>query len=543
MSDPPPGNPVPPGNPLPLGNPVPPPPPMSPNPPNVAAPTAPSGDNGDTRVRRWWRRFVRRAGRMARAAWPRTLRTRLVLALVALVAVLGAVISATSASLLHGYLVQRLDRQLVAASQRGMAAVGESGTAADTIVATLGQSPGTIGAIISRRGIDISMLTPAAGAETISPRAPQRLLSVPVDGTPTTVDLGGGLGEYRVSAAALRPDVVLLVGLPLDELNATVARLAWVILAATAAAVLLVAGAGTLLVSLALRPLRRVAGTATEVSELPLDRGEVALAVRLRDADADPRSEVGRVGASVNRMLDHVASALTAREASESKVRRFVADASHELRTPLASIRGYAELPRRSGAELPPDTVHALARIEAESERMTSLVEELLMLARLDEGIPGASEPVDLSRLVVETVGDAHAAGREHHWRLDVPAEPVRVNGDEPQLRRLLLNLLTNARVHTPPGTTVSVALGVEGADAVLSVSDDGPGIPEALQPNLFERFTRGDDSRSRATGSTGLGLAIVRAVTTAHGGRVTVRSEPGATTFRVTLPLGPREP
>jgi len=291
-------------------------------------------------------------------------------------------------------------------------------------------------------------------------------------------------------------------------------------------------------VRLALRPLQRVTATATRVAQLPLDRGEVALDDRVPSGDSDPRTEVGRVGAALNRMLDHVNLALESRQASERKVRQFVADASHELRTPLASIRGYSELTRRSGQELPPDAMHALGRIESESVRMTGLVEDLLLLARLDEGRELKMEPVDLTMLLVDAVSDAHAAGRDHVWDLELPDEPLEAIGDEPRLRQVITNLLANARVHTDAGTTVVVALAAEGDRAVVTVTDNGPGIPAELQGTMFERFARGDSSRFRGTGSTGLGLAIVAAVVAAHHGEVTVDSKPGRTEFRVALPL-----
>jgi two-component system OmpR family sensor kinase len=237
-------------------------------------------------------------------------------------------------------------------------------------------------------------------------------------------------------------------------------------------------------------------------------------------------------------MLGHVAGALQARQDSEARVRRFVADASHELRTPLASIRGYAELTRRSGQRLPADVVHAFSRVESEAIRMTGLVEELLLLARLDDGRPSAREPVDLCRLLVDVISDAHAAGPGHRWQLALPDEAVEVCGDEPQLHQIIANLLANARVHTPVGTTVAVRLGLRGNEALLEVIDNGPGISPELLPEVFERFARGDGSRSRGTGSTGLGLAIVSAVVTAHGGRVGVSSKPGWTRFTIHLPV-----
>jgi two-component system OmpR family sensor kinase len=246
---------------------------------------------------------------------------------------------------------------------------------------------------------------------------------------------------------------------------------------------------------------------------------------------------VGQVGAAINRMLGHVASALSVRQESENKVRQFVADASHELRTPLASIRGYAELTRLGNHQLPDDVTHAIGRVESEAKRMTSLVEELLLLARLDEGRDLQRQPFDVTRLMVDVVSDAHAAAPEHHWSLDQPEGPIVINGDAPRLHQAVSNLLMNAKVHTQEGTNVEVALALAGEDVVITVTDDGPGIPEEFQSQLFERFARGDGSRSRVAGSTGLGLAIVRAVVGGHGGSVGVTSRPGRTEFSIRLP------
>ncbi len=273
------------------------------------------------------------------------------------------------------------------------------------------------------------------------------------------------------------------------------------------------------------------------MTELPLAKGEVDLSVRVPDSDTDMRTEVGQVGAALNRMLGHVGDALAVRHASETRVRQFVADASHELRTPLAAIRGYAELTRRGRDTVPGDVAHALGRIESESARMTALVDDLLLLARLDSGRPLDRDPVQLSQIVADSVNDAHAASPDHRWRLELPDEPVTVTGDSARLRQVLANLLANARTHTPRGTTVTTSLAVVDDSAIVSVADDGPGVPEQVLPDIFERFARGDTSRSRAAGSTGLGLAIVTAVVDAHGGRVEVSSRPGATVLRVHLP------
>jgi two-component system OmpR family sensor kinase len=303
---------------------------------------------------------------------------------------------------------------------------------------------------------------------------------------------------------------------------------------------LIIAGAvGAVIVRRTLAPLQRVAGIATRVSELPLHEGEVALAVRVPERDADPGTEVGQVGLALNRMLGHIGAALTARHATETRVRQFVADASHELRTPLAAIRGYAELTRRSQAEVPAEIAHAMSRVESEADRMTVLVQDLLLLARLDAGRPLDAASVDLTRLVLDAVSDARIAAQGHQWQLELPAEPVMVVGDVDRLHQVLANLLSNARTHTPPGTTVTTGVAVSAGRGVeLTVTDDGPGIAGGLLPDVFERFARGDSSRSRAAGSTGLGLSIVAAVVEAHGGTVGVVSEPGKTRFTVRLPV-----
>jgi two-component system, OmpR family, sensor kinase len=362
---------------------------------------------------------------------------------------------------------------------------------------------------------------------------------VPVDGRRHTVELPG-LGKYRV--VILPPGegrVARAIGLPLSEVTDTVYRLAAVMTVVSLLGLLLAGMIGAATVRWTLRPLHRVAATAGRVAELPLDRGEVALGVRVPDQDTDARTEVGQVGAALNRMLGHVAHALSARQASEARVRKFVADASHELRTPLASIRGYAELTRRDRGDIPPQVAHALTRVESEAVRMTGLVEDLLLLARLDAGRPVERRPVDLSAMVVDAVSDAHAAGPNHRWSLDLPDDPVVITGDQSRLHQVIANLLANARTHTPSGTEVTVRLTLTD-DVLLQVIDDGPGIPPDLLPEVFERFTRADVSRSRATGSTGLGLAIVAAVVEAHQGTVAVDSTPGHTVFTVHLPRDP---
>jgi signal transduction histidine kinase len=333
-------------------------------------------------------------------------------------------------------------------------------------------------------------------------------------------------------------DTVLVAGLPVAPTQNTINTVLLTEVLVFAVVLVLAAASGIWLVRLSLRPLRRVAATATQVAELPLDAGDVALPAGV--PDTDPRTEVGQVGAAFNRMLGHVQRALGRRAASEARLRRFAADASHELRTPLSAIRGYAELALRHPGPVPEEVTHALSRVQSESARMSVLVDDLLLLARLDAGRPLASEPVDLSRLCIDATSDAHAARRDHRWRLDLPDDPVVVLGDEHRLHQVLANLLSNAGKHTPAGTTVTVTL-TDSDPVQLSVHDDGPGIPPDLIPELFERFSRADTSRWRAGdssgASTGLGLAIVDAVVTAHGGTIAVSSRPGDTRFAITLP------
>ncbi|MGH3827581.1 MAG: sensor histidine kinase, partial [Pseudonocardiaceae bacterium] len=370
----------------------------------------------------------------------------------------------------------------------------------------------------------------------LSPSYTAALVALPVDAAPRGLRLGRE--DYRVVTVRAPDGDVLVTGLPLTGVDDTVTRLVTIEMIVIGSALVLTGVTGTTIVRLTLRPLTRVAGTASRVADLPLDRGEVALAERVPEADTDPRTEVGQVGLALNRMLGHVGAALEARQASETRLRRFVADASHELRTPLAAIRGYAELTRRSAESVPPDIAHMLARVESQAERMTTLVEDLMLLARLDAGRPLDRAPVDLSRLVIDAVSDAHAMSPEHHWRLTAPDAELTVSGDAAGLAQVLANLLANTRTHTPPGTIVSVTLAPVDGQVTLSVVDDGPGVPPDLLPHVFERFARGDSSRSRAAGSTGLGLSIVDSVVTAHGGSVDVTSFPGHTAFTVRLPL-----
>lgn len=484
-----------------------------------------------------------------------TLRTRLVAVVVLLLFLVSTAVGAATELVLHHYLLGRLDAQLASAQHRRMPGAdgtsdgfgfrdpdGPPGEGGDRGVNQPGNAVGTIGAVFTNGKLDGNpiQINDSGGVTVLGTAAANSLGETPRDAVPHSRHVAG-LGNYRVLATPTTDggsSVVTVTGLPLSSVNQTVLHVLYVELAAIGAGLLLAGFAGATTIRIALRPLRRVAATATRVTELELDRGEVALADRVPERDTDPRTEVGQVGVALNSLLGHVDAALTARQASEMRVRQFVADASHELRTPLAVIRGYAELTRRGREQAPVDIAHALTRVESEAERMTTLVEDLLLLARLDSGRPLETRPVDLTSMLVDTVSDAHAAGPDHVWRLDVPDEAVEVPGDEARLHQVFANLLANARTHTPPGTPVTVSLRVEGDNARITVADAGPGVPAELAPTVFERFARGDGSRSRAAGSTGLGLAIVSAVTAAHRGSVTLESVPGRTVFGVVLPV-----
>jgi two-component system, OmpR family, sensor kinase len=362
------------------------------------------------------------------------------------------------------------------------------------------------------------------------------LRAVPADGRVHVVDLPG-VGSFRVRAMSLRGGEILS-GMSTHRVDEAVGKLVLAEILLGLAAMGVAVGAGRLLVRRQLQPLRQVASTAHEVATLPLTSGEIGTTVRVPHELTDERSEVGQVGSALNTMLAHVEHALDERHRSELQVRQFVADASHELRTPLTTIQGYAELSRRTGRADAEQLGRAMGKVESEAARMSSLVEDLLLLARLDAGRPLARDDVDLTRLVLESVSDARVVGPDHRWLLDLPDEPVVAPGDEQRLHQLVTNLLNNARRHTPAGTSVSVGVREDGRTAVLWVQDDGPGLPPELAATAFERFTRGDSSRTRESGGAGLGLSLVDAITSAHGGRVSVESAPGRTRFEVRLPV-----
>ena len=471
-----------------------------------------------------------------------SLTSRLVVTTVTLVAVLSVLIGAATTLAMRNYLTDQLDRDLLNAA-RAVPAEHDSDDdgppGAEGRFSGRNQGPGTLNAFLGsqRRGV---VLGSGPGDErALSSSALEVLDGVRADGRVHAVDLPA-FGSYRVTALEARlvsgsgnDDGLLVIGLPASDVNATLASLVWWEALLGVLGVLAAAGAASYVVRRQLRPLREVAQTAHTVAALPLASGEIDLAERVPERLTDERTEVGQVGSALNTLLAHVESSLAERHRSEQRVRQFVAHASHELRSPLATIAGYTELARRRPDDAE-TTRTALDKVEEESGRMTTLVEDLLLLARLDSGRPLQRDPVDLTRLLLEAVSDARVLAPDHRWRLDLPDHALEVTGDEQRLHQVVTNLLTNARRYTPPGTTVTVSAHGHG----FAVHDDGPGFPPELADQAFERFARADASRTRGADSgAGLGLALVQAIVHAHGGRVTLASRPGDTTLTVTLP------
>lgn len=470
---------------------------------------------------------------------PGTLGRHLVTQVSLIVAVVAILLSVVTLVAVRQIFVGQVDDQVRAAAARqnrdpgsqdgqgGPPGIGFGGNPIGTVFVVSAPGSDTAVAAIVREGT-------AGSTEAVTKDATEQLLQVPSDGKIRTVRLDG-LGEYRVRSVS-SPTKILVTGVPLTEVNSMIKTMALIELAAVLLAIVAAMAISAAIVRRNLRPLNQLADTANQVSSLALDRGEVALPVRV--PEQDPRSEVGQVGLAFNHMLNNVEAALSARQQSETKVRQFVADASHELRNPLAAIRGYSELTRRDRGSLPEQTAFAMARIEAESGRMSTLVEDMMLLARLDNDPTLALEVTDVSEIVLNAVSDARVAGPDHQWRVSLPDDPQLAMADPYRLQQVVVNLLSNARRHTPAGTRVTVQV-QPATDAILvTVSDNGPGIDPAVLPTVFERFARADAARAHAEEpSTGLGLAIVSAVMSAHHGSVGVESVPGHTQFSLLFP------
>jgi len=461
-----------------------------------------------------------------------SLTSRLVLTAVGLVVLVALLIAAVATTALHANLVNQLDEDLRAISGvRGPSGDGPGGPPPDGLPQLERRGgPETLTAVFVGEDRTGEVVPGRDDVEELSDEALDQLADVPTDGDIHQLDVAG-VGEYRVIAVD-RTFGTEVTGLPTEPIDESITSLMVAEALLIGLGAIIAAGAGVHLVRRQLRPLTEVAATAHAVAALPLAEGDFDLSERVPEHLTDERTEVGQVGAALNSLLMHVETSLEARHRSEQQVRQFVADASHELRTPLATIVGYTELARtRPDAET---AATALGKVEEEAGRMTTLVEDLLLLARLDSGRPMRREPVDLTRVLVEAVSDARVLAPGHRWRIVVPDEPIEVTGDEQGLHQVVTNLLTNARKHTPSGTTVTVTARTSGAPG-FDVHDDGPGFPPGVVDHAFERFARGDASRHRA-GGAGLGLALVQAIVRSHGGTVRLTSDPGDTTVAVRL-------
>ena len=492
-----------------------------------------------------WRR---RAETLRHRMQPRTLRTRLVLVVSGLLLVALAVFGWVSFAILRQSLVLQsqntLDTLALYAQphiqdeidiQGRVPAFGEEigpMLSADTFYFVL-DSTGTVTSAYLSRDYDYRELTSAEIGQL------RLALGEAEYGGEVSVD---GIGDFLVALRPLEGDSgarTLIVGVGLNEVNDIVGAYAlWVVVIGAGVAAI---GAlvGLRVVRSAMRPLERVAAVADHVSQTPLDSGEVDRQVRVPRDGRHTGSEADRVAEALNRLLDHVETSLNTRHRTEESMRRFIAEASHELRNPLAVIRGYADFYAQPGADAG-ETAGALGRIGAEATRMSTLVDDLLLLAKLDADPRVRREEVELARVVVEVIADARFAYPDHVWRLTLPEEPADLLGDEDAIRQMLLNLIANAGHHTPPGTEVVVALAQTPDVLELSVTDDGPGIPASALPTLFDRFTQVEDTTEHGTRertTVGLGLAIVRALADAAGYTVTVETGSEGSRFTLRIP------
>jgi two-component system, OmpR family, sensor kinase len=476
-----------------------------------------------------------------------SLRTRLVVLLVGLAVVGLAAADFASYRALHSYLYDRVDQQLESAVeplsfQLAHKADGEEapnfgpgpgfeeghGPAPNSELpsGTYGELRTTDGEVLAHTRIkflreDLPLPEIPASLEATSPE----------DVSPITIgERGGGSEEFRVAAVKLgNSGLISVIAVPLGATDATLSHLALIELVVSGAILIALGLAAWWLVGVGLRPLRRMGEVAGQIAAGDLSR---------RVEPDNDRTEVGRLGRSLNAMLVQIEAAFAERAAGERRLRRFLADASHELRTPLASIRGYSELYRMGAAREPAEVERAMSRIESESARMGGLVDDLLTLARIDEVREPAREPLDLRELLEDARDDARAAAPQRQISLS-PTGPVAIEADGGALRRIFANLMRNAIVHTPEGTPIELGLEATEAWATVTVRDHGPGLPPGDPNAVFERFWRDSDSRGRDDGGAGLGLAIVAALAGAHGGTVDASNPAGGgALFTVRLPL-----
>jgi two-component system OmpR family sensor kinase len=456
-----------------------------------------------------------------------SLRARLLLAVVALATVGLLAANVATYSSLRAFLLDRTDSTLEQTAdtlRRPGPGGGIRSAPPGTFVQVRSLDGGSVVATFTGQTLP--------GADNPAPELPDTVVPPTGNGEAVryfTVPGADGSADYRVRASIGAGDqAMLLVATSLHEVDSTLNRLVLIELVVTVLVLGAIAGLGLWLVRLGLRPLDAIGQTASAIAAGDLSR---------RVERAEERTEVGRLGLALNAMLARIESSFRAQQVSERKLRRFVADASHELRTPLSAVRAYAELYDRGAAERPDDLERSMRGISRESERMSLLVDDLLLLARLDDGRPLERQPVRLDEVVGEAVETAQTVDPDRP--IELRAERAVVEGDRDRLRQIVDNLLANVRAHTPPGTPASVSVTRRNGSAEIAVTDSGPGLDEEHLEHVFERFYRADPSRARTSGGVGLGLSIVAAVAEAHGGTVSASSRPGeGTTFSIALPL-----
>ena len=463
-----------------------------------------------------------------------SLRGRLLIGVISLVLVGIVIFDVATYAALRSFLYDRVDSQLnsgraIAVNALGGRDQGPGSTAEQFPTGTVIQEVSPDGTVLLTK----VAAPPFSNAQPALPILPRALPNAGMDKASQPYDVSGtgSVARFRVidwPEDSFNGNFVVFA-IPIDDVLSTLSQLAVQELLISAAIIGATAVLALLIVQISLRPLRRMGAAAGVIAAGDLTR---------RVEPATQKTEIGRLGLALNAMLSQIEAAFAQRTASEQRLRRFIADASHELRTPLTSIRGYSEMLRRGAAESPTDSDLARRRIEEESVRMSTLVDDMLLIARLDQGRPLDTRPVDLQAIARDAVDDARAVAPHREITLG-PSGPVFVSGDDTRLRQVMGNLVRNALVHTPPRTPIEVAVTTEDSIARVSIADHGPGLPPADAERIFEPFYRADPSRSRDSGGVGLGLSIVSAVVTAHGGKVQVKeTSGGGATFEVELPL-----